>query len=82
MPDTDSPAATALAERLRLEASAGLELPVTLSIGVSDIDRSTPTMEHMFDAADFALYEVKRAGRDGVAVRPAVPRSPRKVRRR
>jgi diguanylate cyclase (GGDEF)-like protein len=69
MPDTEASAAAALAERLRLEASAGLEIPVTLSIGVSDIDRSTPTTEQMFDAADFALYQVKRAGRDGVAVR-------------
>jgi diguanylate cyclase (GGDEF)-like protein len=76
MPDTDSPAAAALAERLRLEASAGLEIPVTLSIGVSDIDRSTPTIEHMFDAADFALYQVKREGRDAVAVRTSGSSAP------
>jgi diguanylate cyclase (GGDEF)-like protein len=69
MPDTEAPAAAALADRIRLEASAGLEIPVTLSIGVSDLDRSMATTEHMFDDADFALYQVKRAGRDGVAVR-------------
>jgi diguanylate cyclase (GGDEF)-like protein len=70
MPDTGAPAAAALAERLRLEASAGLEIPVTLSIGVSGLDRSAATAEHMFDDADFALYQVKRAGRDGVAISP------------
>jgi diguanylate cyclase (GGDEF)-like protein len=69
MPDTEAPAAAALAERIRLEASAGLEVPITLSIGVSGLDRSEPTVEHMIDDADFSLYQVKRGGRDGVAVR-------------
>jgi len=69
MPDTEAPAAAMLAERIRREASVGLEVPVTLSIGVSDLDRSTPTTERMLDDADFSLYQVKRAGRDGVAVR-------------
>jgi diguanylate cyclase (GGDEF)-like protein len=69
MPDTEAGAATALAERIRLEAAAGLEVPVTLSIGVSGLDRSEPTVEHMLDDADFCLYQVKRAGRDGVAGR-------------
>ena len=69
MPDTEPEAATALAQRIRLEAAAGLEVPVTLSIGVSGLDRSEPTVEHMLDDADFSLYQVKRAGRDGVAVR-------------
>jgi diguanylate cyclase (GGDEF)-like protein len=69
MPDTDAPAAAVLAERIRSQAAAGLEVPVTLSIGVSDFDRSAPTTERMLDDADFGLYEVKRSGRDGVAVR-------------
>jgi diguanylate cyclase (GGDEF)-like protein len=69
MPDTEAAAATALAERIRLEAAAGLEVPVTVSIGVSGLDRSEPTVEHMLDDADFSLYQVKRSGRDGVAVR-------------
>ena len=63
------PAAVALAERIRLDASTGPEVPVTLSIGVSGLDRSTPTTERMIDDADFALYQVKGSGRDGVAVR-------------
>jgi diguanylate cyclase (GGDEF)-like protein len=69
LPDTEAPAAAALAERIRLEVSVGLEVPVTLSIGVSDLDRSTPTAERMLDDADFSLYQVKRSGRDGVSVR-------------
>jgi diguanylate cyclase (GGDEF)-like protein len=69
MPDTDASAAATLAERVRLESSAGSEVPVTLSIGVGELDRSIPTAEHIFDDADFALYQVKRGGRDGVALR-------------
>ena len=71
MPDTDPTSATALAQRIRLEAAAGLEVPVTLSIGVSGLDLSQPTAEHMLDDADFSLYQVKGAGRDGVAARTA-----------
>jgi diguanylate cyclase (GGDEF)-like protein len=69
MPDTEASAAVALAERIRLEGSAGLEVPVTLSIGVSSLDPAEPTVEHMLDDADFSLYQVKESGRDGVAVR-------------
>ncbi len=71
MPETEAGAATALAERFRLEAARGLEVPVTLSIGVSGMDPAEPTVEHMLDDADFSLYQVKRGGRDGVAVRLA-----------
>jgi diguanylate cyclase (GGDEF)-like protein len=71
MPDTEPTAAVALAERIRLEAAAGLEVPVTLSVGVSGLDRSEPTVEHMLDDADFSLYQVKGSGRDGVALRYA-----------
>jgi diguanylate cyclase (GGDEF)-like protein len=73
MPDTEAAAAVVLAERIRREGVVDLEVPVTLSIGVSELDRSTPTTERMLDDADFALYEIKRAGRDGVAVRHSAP---------
>jgi diguanylate cyclase (GGDEF)-like protein len=69
MPETDASAAAVLAERIRRQAGVGLEVPVTLSIGVSDLDPSAPTTERMFDDADFGLYQVKRTGRDAVAVR-------------
>jgi diguanylate cyclase (GGDEF)-like protein len=79
MPDTESVAAAAFAERIGLEASVSLEAPVTLSVGVSGLDKTTPTAEHMLDDADFALYQVKGAGRDGVAVRAAGPARPRRL---
>jgi diguanylate cyclase (GGDEF)-like protein len=69
MPDTEAADAAALAERIRLEAAAGLEVPITLSIGVSGLDRSEATVEQMLDDADFSLYQVKGSGRDGVALR-------------
>ncbi len=78
MPHTEPSDAGALANRICREASSVLEVPVTLSIGVSGLDRDMPTVEHMRDEADFALYEVKGAGRDGVAVRGSqgtVPKS-------
>lgn len=72
MPETDRAAAVALAERIRDEIPRVLEVPVTFSVGVSDLNSSTPTTEQMFDDADMALYQVKRGGRDAVAVRSRV----------
>lgn len=69
MPDTEPSAAFALAERIRREIPASLEVPVTMSIGVSGLDPSARTPEQLLDDADFALYQVKRTGRDSVAVR-------------
>jgi diguanylate cyclase (GGDEF)-like protein len=72
LPDTEPSGAVVLADRIRQDLVAAVEVEVTLSIGVSGLDRSTPTIEQLFDDADLALYEVKRAGRDAVAVRHAV----------
>lgn len=69
LPDTQPSEAAIVAERLRRKASEAVEVPVTLSIGVSGLDLTTPTAERILDDADFALYQVKHAGRDGVAVR-------------
>ena len=69
LPDTPASAAVQVAERIRRELAAAVEVPVTLSIGVSGLDVSRPTIEQMLDDADFALYGVKRSGRDAVAVR-------------
>ncbi|HVA02883.1 MAG TPA: GGDEF domain-containing protein [Acidimicrobiales bacterium] len=77
MPHTEPADAGALANRICREASSVLEVPVTLSIGVSGLDRGMATAEHMRDEADFALYEVKGAGRDGVAVRGSRPTVPK-----
>jgi diguanylate cyclase (GGDEF)-like protein len=69
MPNTEPETALTLARRVLHEIPAALEIPMTLSIGVSALDRFHPTSEQMIDDADFALYEVKRSGRNGVAVR-------------
>jgi len=67
LPDTDVPSAVGVAERIRKDLPAAVEVPVTLSIGVCGLDRSIPSVEHLLDDADFALYQVKRAGRDAIA---------------
>jgi diguanylate cyclase (GGDEF)-like protein len=72
LPDTQPSEAAIVAERLRRKASEAVEVPVTLSIGVSGLDPTTPTAERILDDADFALYQVKHAGRDGVAVHQPV----------
>jgi diguanylate cyclase (GGDEF)-like protein len=69
LPELDAPGAVRVAERILRALSARCEVPVTLSIGVSSLDWSNPTVEHFFDEADMALYQVKRAGRDAIAVR-------------
>jgi diguanylate cyclase len=71
--------ATALAEALRgalaaapVALPAGVALPLTGSIGVawSDTPRALTTM---LEAADAALYDAKRGGRNGVRVAAAIP---------
>lgn len=69
MPDTEPEAAVALAARIRDAMTRSAEVPVTVSIGISGLDPTNPTTEQLLDAADFALYQVKRSGRDGVSLR-------------
>jgi len=75
LPETESQAAAALAERLRA-AIAGLrftagarEFSVTASFGVAERDGEHDTLEALVRRSDEALYAAKRAGRDRVAVR-------------
>jgi diguanylate cyclase (GGDEF)-like protein len=72
--DTDIKGAVVVAERIFRDLAGKCEVPITLSIGVSSLDRSVPTAEHLFDEADMAHYQVKRSGRDAIAVRaPGAP---------
>ena len=59
----------ALGERLRL-ALRHLDppIPVTLSIGVAELGEAVDSSLRLLQAADLALYDIKRAGRDGVAL--------------
>jgi diguanylate cyclase (GGDEF)-like protein len=65
-PDTTGAAALIVAERLRTSIAAALgdlELPVTLSAGVTDLTAATTTTD-LLDLADSALYHAKHHGRD------------------
>jgi diguanylate cyclase (GGDEF)-like protein len=80
-PATDHEGAARLAERAR-EALAkrpvkvdGLEITLTTSIGVAVASDHRITPDLLVDAADGALYEAKRAGRDCVRVRDLAPES-------
>ena len=71
LPDTDLPAALALAERMRTAATAPAELRGTLprrtvSIGVSALRSGPDSVDAMLLRADTALYRAKALGRDRV----------------
>jgi diguanylate cyclase (GGDEF)-like protein len=73
LPDTAASAAVEVAERVRRELPVAVEVPVTLSIGIGTLDLSKPTGENLRDSADFALYQVKRTGRDSIATQESSP---------
>ncbi len=69
-----------LAERLRVlvEASAfeheSIRMPVTISVGVASIpDKAIETAAQLIAAADEALYEAKRGGRNRVLLKHPTP---------
>ena len=66
-PSTPGPAATALAERIRLLVAGERidRLTVSLGVATAEDDRSSDPRD-LRDAADGALYEAKRKGRNRV----------------
>ena len=70
--DTETDGALELAERIRVAVSAQLirideqELTVTLSMGVSQVQRSDLSADAVMHRADSALYRAKHAGRNCV----------------
>jgi diguanylate cyclase (GGDEF)-like protein len=69
-PATDGPAARALAERIRLlvaDSPGG----VSASLGVATLDHDTGSPGALVRAADAALYQAKRDGRNRVVARGA-----------
>jgi diguanylate cyclase (GGDEF)-like protein len=77
MPETEIDAAVDVAERIRTKLAAE-PLPagrITLSMGVAAFPAHGDGAEALISAADRALYDAKRAGRDRVAAagRRSVP---------
>lgn len=78
LPETGQREAVRLAERMRNAVAAELRLPdqprpgaVTISLGAVALSRSTPTLDILIQAADQALYDAKRSGRNRVHTQPA-----------
>lgn len=70
LPRTDAQNAVAVAERLRgsIESAEWPLRPVTGSFGVASIRPDMETRQEIIEAADQALYEAKRNGRNRVEV--------------
>jgi diguanylate cyclase (GGDEF)-like protein len=73
-PGIDREGAVQLAERARVALNEhpvqvdGAAIDLTLSVGVAVVGPKTRTPDALIDAADAALYEAKRAGRNCVRV--------------
>ncbi|VVN43230.1 hypothetical protein PS662_05617 [Pseudomonas fluorescens] len=74
--ETDSAGAQQIAEHIRVAVEqlpfvAGVESPITVSIGISTWTTSTETsLEQLLFAADKALYQAKESGRNRVVAAP------------
>lgn len=71
-PETDVGGALVIAEKLRLSIEStyfmvrGGKVPLTVSVGVSDIQKGDQTAQDVIARADQALYDAKAAGRNQV----------------
>jgi len=78
-PDTPLAAALMLAERLRAAVARGraangaISHNTTVSVGVAQREPAMMRVDELIKAADTALYDAKRAGRNRVAPGPANP---------
>lgn len=77
LPSTTASEAIAVAERLRvaverarIDTAVG-QLKATVSLGVASLSEANPTLQSLLAAADRALYDAKRAGRNCVRVEVA-----------
>ena len=81
MPDTDADMAIRVAERIRVAVQMhgvgwnGQPLSITLSGGIAAFAIHGVTSDALIAAADAALYEAKRAGRNRILLAPAAGKS-------
>jgi two-component system, cell cycle response regulator len=73
LPETETGAAAALAERLRGRVEQYFqrtqpEQPVTISVGIASLSPRLQTKQHIIRAADQALYAAKKRGKNRVVV--------------
>lgn len=75
LPETGSEGALGVAARVRdrvrdfvFLAGDGLEIRLTVSVGVATLPDAASSAEELVRAADVAMYRVKESGKDGVAV--------------
>jgi diguanylate cyclase (GGDEF)-like protein len=75
LPDTGSPGAVAVAERIRQRiarhrflAGDGLEIHLTTSVGVATLPDVALSADELVQAADAAMYLVKDRGKNGIQV--------------
>ncbi|HXG89788.1 MAG TPA: sensor domain-containing diguanylate cyclase [Vicinamibacterales bacterium] len=75
LPDTGSEGAAAVGERLRERvaehpflATDGLDIHLTVSVGVATLPDVAASAEELVKAADTAMYRVKESGKNGVFI--------------
>jgi diguanylate cyclase (GGDEF)-like protein len=75
LPDTGSDGAMFVGERIREKIAAwsflrsdGLNISLTVSVGVATLPDVASTAEQLIQAADEAMYEVKDRGKNGIHV--------------
>jgi diguanylate cyclase (GGDEF)-like protein len=75
LPDTGTDGALGVGERVRdrvrqfvFLAPDGLEVRLTVSVGVATLPDAATSAEELVRAADIAMYRVKESGKDGVSI--------------
>jgi diguanylate cyclase (GGDEF)-like protein len=78
LPDTGAEGAYAVGERIRERVAAhrflagdGLDINLTVSVGVATLPDVADSAEELVQAADMAMYRVKESGKNGIQAAPA-----------
>jgi diguanylate cyclase (GGDEF)-like protein len=83
LPETDTEGAAAVATRIvdriragRFLVGDGLDVRLTVSVGIATLPAIAQSAEDLLRAADMAMYRVKAAGKDGIHIaQAAAPRA-------